>query len=191
MRERLNTILLSPFFLAAIISVIIIILLPPIVNKYELKLLDKGIVEKKDGVCYFNDIDNDGISEETIASPNLNGQASIRIQSLDHALWDQWNFRGQYQSTPKLIFSDYDKNNKTDIFLTTLIGDSVFLHMVTPESDAHDKKEFFLEKIDTSKGINDYSFGPVVAADFNNDNYDDVLLFIYAGFHYSPQTLYF
>jgi hypothetical protein len=190
MKERLIAILLSPFFLAAIISVIIIILLPPVINKYELVLLDRGIVEKNGGVCYFEDLDSDGISEETIASPTINGNASFRIQSLDKALWDQWNFRGQYQLNPKIIFSDYDNNGKKEIFLTTLIADSIFLHMVTPETGEKDKKEIFIDKLDTSKGKNDFSFGPIKAADFNNDNYNDILIFIFAGFTQQPRKLY-
>jgi len=102
MKDKIISILLNPFVISSIISIIIISFLPEYFPKYEIKYIKDGVFHKE-RIAYFFDLDGDNISEQIICGESSNGNAYFQVFDLNGSIIDQWNFYGKFPSDEKKI----------------------------------------------------------------------------------------
>ncbi|MBT8385332.1 MAG: hypothetical protein KJO83_06455, partial [Bacteroidia bacterium] len=93
MRQKLLQLLLNPFIIAGLISLIVISFLPDYFSKYKVDLVNQEKVSLE-GIVYYADLNNDGKSEKIDAlksqSPN-NYNASYMVYKSNGDFVDQFN----------------------------------------------------------------------------------------------------
>jgi hypothetical protein len=131
----------------------------------------------------YADLDHDGFSERIQTMINLPGNAGIALRDGEFTL-GQWNFRGSYEpGSPRFMIGNYDHDQNDEIYIFTLVKDTIFLHAL-----AYSKEPFLFirERLITRVGIRyeepDYLFLPGKVIDMTGDGYDD-LVFAIAGGH--------
>lgn len=105
MNQKLVSIFLSKYAIAAILAVTIIVFLPEYFNKYNLDVVEEKLSDVKASFYYY-DIDNDGWSETIKGLNDQNNEKfpAINVFTKDGILIDQWNFRGTFLTENKQIF---------------------------------------------------------------------------------------
>ncbi|MEI7980922.1 MAG: hypothetical protein WCI71_04675 [Bacteroidota bacterium] len=93
--KKLRVIFLSPFLLALPVTLLIIFLLPGIFNRYRLEIIRNGLIDKRDGIEHYADIDQDGNSERLVLFNNTEGNASIKIIRQNGFILGHFYFSGE------------------------------------------------------------------------------------------------
>ncbi len=186
-------IIASPFFLAIPIAIAIILLLPIPFSKYLVTPTKKKITDKPNSYISFDDLNGDGYDEEVIAFHNeINGHAAVKVLTKNGTNYDQWNFPGYFQKPPPYWFYIADLNNDKfkEIYVFYNMNDSLFMAAFQPYPD---KKTLFAKKFITNfnirNGKSDYRISCVKTADFNNDNFDELVFNVLGGYCRQPRML--
>lgn len=184
--------LLSPYFIAFIIALIIIVLLPPMFNKYKAVLIESEIIEKKDGRMYYHDLDNDSLSEKIIVFPNKNEEAAIKICDHNKGIIGQWNFKGKLNAKlDDVSFGDYDHNGFAEVYFFSKKEDSVFLNIIEPlKPDGLNINGKFITTVNRRNGKIDYRIISGKIIDLNNDNQGEFVLNVLPGFSLQPRGIF-
>ncbi|MBI9038644.1 MAG: histidine kinase [Bacteroidales bacterium] len=184
--------LLSPYFIALIIALIIIVLLPPMFNKYKVELIESGIIEKKDGRQFYHDLNNDSLSEKLIVFPNIKEEAALKVIGHNEGIVGQWNFKGKLNDKNDCIsFGDYDNNGFSEVYVFSKTEDSIFLNIIEPlNPDGFDLKGKFITTINKRDGKMDYHISNGKVLDLNNDSYGEFVFDIRAGFSLLPRGVF-
>jgi len=189
--NRLLKIIINPFFLSLVFSSVIIFLLPPLFNKYELKLNLKTILEQQVDF-FYNDLDGDNFSEQIDNGSNSKGFARLYIRNNKGLTIDQWNFDHKYIPMGNKIFvSDVNNDGKKEVFVFTFDNDSIFLNAVDPlGTGTYLFQNRFITKINDFKKEPDFSISKGYFADLNNDRFKEIIFAINAGFSLFPRKLF-
>jgi len=156
MKKNLVHHLLNQYFLATIISLAIIYFLPNYFLKYKIKLQESNILPRVGSLVYYEDLNNDFISEKIILKNNNTGNACYEIQNSKGGIIDQWNFSEESnKGNSKLFFLDIDNNGFKEIAIFTQKQDSIFLNITEPfMKKGIQKNKIFIEVIE--KHNNEY-----------------------------------
>jgi len=190
MKNKLLSILLHPIFIAVVISLVIIYFLPDYFTKYKIELVNQELFNR-DHRVYFEDLNNDNISEEIICYQNSLGNAGFEIHSPNGELIDQWNFPNKHSNFNNLWFYDVNNNGFKEIYLITQKRDSLFLNIEEPfvENGIH-KKNILIEIINEHNNkfkIDSQIFG---AFDINSDGENEIFMTLKRGFSGNPRGVY-
>ena len=188
-------IVISPFIIALPIGLVIILLLPPIFEKYTIKL-DKSIYAK-DQQHYFHDLDHDNHSEliRTCDAYGLSAFPYIScyrdyVPGVNHDLIGQFNWGKPFLKISRLMFGDYDNDQSDEIYFFSYSNDSVFLDGLDPLN----QRRFFLDRFITTatfrEGQPDFEIFNGGLHDIDNNGYKEVIFTITAGFSLYPRTIY-
>lgn len=183
-------ILINPFVLSIVFSLIIIALLPPVFDKYVLDLKLKTKLLQEIDYTYY-DLDNDGLSEQIEVTFNSKGMASLYIRDNRGFTIDQWNFDTYY--FPQSHFNNvYDINydGKKEVMLFTRRNDSIFLNAVDPMgTGTYVYQNKFIAIMKKFDGKDDLFIKRSTFSDLNNDGYAEIIFPIDAGFSLHPRKL--
>jgi two-component sensor histidine kinase len=188
--RRLSQILLNPFALALMVSGLLLLIRPPGINKYVAEMVDTSVNFNQNQQVYY-DMDQDGISEHLTTFFNTAGNVGIALFTNKISL-GQWNFKGIFQvESPRIMFGDYDHDNLSEIYIFTLVEDSVMLHIMEYSA----KPDFLLrDRFITEVGKNlmnpDHKILPGGVTEMNGDDYGDLIFAINSGFSRQPRNVY-
>lgn len=190
--KRIAEFILSPYFLALLVSAIILPFLPKTFDKYEAKLISTEIMPEN-LFRYFEDLDGDGNSETINIFPYNKDLTAVTV-SKGNNLIDQWSFRGGldfWLKTGLYIKGDRDYDGMNELYLFTLSNDSIFLHCI----DDFNKSQTTLRNhfIDTC-GKSDVSPDPFIIPaemeDLNGDGFRELIFGVGTGFSLYPRNVY-
>ena len=194
MKKHLRKLLLSSFFLALIISLIIIIFLPPVFHKYKAKIIDESPKNLIGEIIYFKDLNGDGIEEKIIAYKDPLNYLSFQIYDENGGIYNQWNFPGNYfkgGGVNELYFGDINKNGITEIFCFTVNSDSVFLNCYEPFSDSGITiRKKFITTIEHYNDKLDFASSGLHFQDMNNDGSVEIIFSIGACYSIQPRKIF-
>ena len=94
MIKRGLNILIHPATLSLLIGCIIIYLLPPVFNKYQVRINETKKIHEPEIFSYY-DLDSDGFSEEILYYGPPDNYPSFIVKNKGKII-DQWNFKGVF-----------------------------------------------------------------------------------------------
>lgn len=190
--KKFRPFLLSPYFLALVITLLIIVILPDIFSRYKSELIRSGFINKSKGFEFWVDIDRDGNSERLILFNNTEGKASVKIMGQNDYIIDQLYFKGRIIShDPALYFSDIEKPGRTRIYIFTVDHDSVFLHCAEPGRESkYIFRDVFITKVSNRDGIYDFNLSNVRFMNLDHDGTRGMMFTINAGFPLVPRAVF-
>lgn len=192
MKNKLISILLSPAFIALVISLVIIYFLPDYFSKYKTELIEERQLPNNTRI-YFNDLDGDNESEKIITQNTVLGDASFIVYNKCGDLMEQWNYEGVYpRDIHNLSFYDFDKDGFKEVIAIIQKRDSAFLAIAFPViKDNNITKNIYIDSIGEFKN----TFQLITPAPRNvkilNTGLDKELLFtLTSGFACYPRFAY-
>ncbi len=189
--NRFLYIITNPVVVSLFLSTVILLLLPPVFDKYNLKLLLKTKMQQESDFFYC-DLDNNGYSEQVIIATNSKGFAQLYVRDQNGSTIDQWNFN--YPRSPfayHLYSSDINNDGNKEVFVFTYNNDSIFLNAIDPiGTKDYLFQNRFICKTNKYKGKTDFHIKKGVFADLNNDGFQEIIFPITAGFALFPRRLF-
>jgi len=182
----------SPYFLSLTVAVIIILLLPPIFQKLKIEIVEDSLLEHKESIHYYKDLNNDGNTELIIAYGDSHGQFCFQVYDHLGGVAGQWNFPGECSRyTMELFFGDVNDNNILEIYGFTVHNDSVFLSAFEPLPDDRTLINFrFIDTFGTQGRQIDFNIPFLKVDDLENDKKKEIILCIAGGFSLTPRKIY-
>jgi len=190
-RNSILHILTNPFFIAFLLLLLFI----PLVNNYfpyfTASINLTGLVEKKDGMMTYHDLDGDGRSEEFISFINTQGKPAYKVTNQDRQIIDQQEFEGDaFPSRCPLVFTDLNRNFHPEVVAFYQRRDSLFFSIIEYGEEMQKSllTETFVSLIRNTKGKPDYLVGLGPAADLDGDSVDELVFSVRAGFPLIPRN---
>ncbi|WP_181374549.1 sensor histidine kinase [Polaribacter aquimarinus] len=184
--------LLNPYVISFCITIGVLLLLPNYFNKY---LLIEGNDKKfntKDSRFFYEDIDNDGLSEKVILiNNNETKKASYMLFHDNGDLIDQFNLDTEFDLDKQAWFQDTNANNIKEIYILTKSNDSIFLTIQEHISwEKPVKEKVFVDAITPFNGV--YHFRGGRPSSLYNLNYPKkyVHFSICVGYGGNPRSVY-
>lgn len=190
-KEQIIKGLTHPLFLALLPAVTIIILFTNPVEEYFLKIKNVNSAGNQHNTEYYEDLNNDGISENINLVENNIGCLAIKLQNSNDVSLSQHNFPNfPYSEYQQLAFIDQDKDGYTEIYFITFTTDSIFMNCLEPYDEQFKLKRKYIDTIFRKLDKPDVSQGKFYLADVDEDNTDEVVFAIKAGFALYPRRVY-
>jgi anti-sigma regulatory factor (Ser/Thr protein kinase) len=190
--QGVRSVILSPFFVALPVSLLIILLLPELFPKYNIRPERSGQVDKPDGIEFYEDLDDDGTSERIILFNNTENKASIKILSLDGDILFHYYFSGVILPTMgSLVTGRFHHSRHPGIFFLTRTTDSILLQGICP-ADSADTVVFNLPVtwFHPENSIRDLTLPGFFLQDMDGDGVKEIISGIMAGFRVEPRMLF-
>jgi len=187
-RKTILRIVLQPITLSLVIGLVIILLLPPIFNKYNARLISSEKTNLSE-VTVYHDLKNSGNSNRIVFFADQE-QPHLIIWENDRIV-DQWDHQGEYGVGDFYFFADYDHDSLVELYFLTVLNDSVYLNGINPYASG--ETSFLHTKIDWYKkqnDINDCFVQFIKATDLNGDGYQDLVFSISTGYTAYPRKIY-
>lgn len=193
--NRLINFLLHPAFISLIISLLIIWALPPIFNKFEVKLTNSLIALQDGDVRCYHDFNHDGNSEFVMFRfhSTINNKPYFSIKDKDNKIFNDWPIsHGQWLiGHINVFFGDFDNNGQDEVYGLSISNDSIFLNGIEPLGS----KEFVVrEKFITMCGITNNSIDSQIMSgmlcDLNGDSYKEAIISITSGYSIQPRAIF-
>ena len=190
--KGLFSLLLNPFTLALWMTLLIEFLFPVRIDKYGANLIESGKYLNNSRIQYI-DLNGDGSSEKIDIFHNGFGTASFTVWNSNGVL-GQWNLKGNYdfaQSTGIVNTGDYNKNSIKEIYIFTLVHDSLILHILTDYlSKTQEKKSRFITRVGINNGNMDPYIIPAEMEDLNHDGTEEFIFGVGTGHSLSPRRVF-
>jgi len=187
----LKVLITSPFFLSLIPFIIIAPLIQRGFDRYLIEL-EESSVNLLGHYSWFDDIDNDGLSEQ-LKAIDLENITGLAISRQDEII-DQWNFRGSFNFISKetlFITGDRDDDGIKEIYVFTISNDSVLLHCISDFStDTLSLKNRLVAVVGRGYKSPDPFIIPAKMEDLDNDGIKELIFGIGTGYSKSPRNVY-
>ena len=182
--------LIHPLVMAIPFAVFTILTLPDYFPKYEVVLLDQGMIDKPGYLEYQKDIDGDHRPERIAFFSNTEKKASIKILEEDHTIGKHYYTDGTLLSlSPNLYFFDRDSSGAEEIYFFTRRHDSLFFQGV----DHAGKQDFIFRDVFITRLADplseDYRCEHLACTDLDGDKTNEFLINYIAGFPLQPRGL--
>jgi two-component sensor histidine kinase len=180
---------ISPFFLAIPITVILLFLIPDLFPGFNAKHLEAGLVDKKSGLEYYEDIDQDGSDERIIYFNNTQNQASIKVIEDNGEIGEHFYFSGRIiPQTTAVSFGEKSAGGAKLIFVYTLSGDSLLLNVVDYGGKGRNRISVkFIDRIEIRNDSHDFVLPKTWCTDLDHDGVNEFVGGILAGFSLKPR----
>lgn len=191
MRERLLSILLRPYALALLPTVVMVIVLPDFFQAYRLAVNFKKSLGPLEDIVNLRDLDHDGTVEVIRFGHSNIYDASINVYRTNLIPIDQWNLSGKRCYFNQTIsYWDENGNGSDDIFVFTNDGGDIYLSaidLLLPNKKLFTKRVFsgYVDSLD-----NDIMPSTILFEDLNNDGSDELIFGLNAGFSAYPRNLF-
>lgn len=184
-------ILTSPVTVAYIITLAAIPFINPNFPQYQAKVTSSGLVEKRDGMINYFDINCDGKSEQFLSFINHQGKPTYKITDQDGLVTDQQEFEGDaFPVRCPLIFTDLNHDGDPEVIAFIQRSDSLFLTIIEYHQDMHKQMiaDQFVTKLRNQEGKKDYNVSAGTFADLDGDSTDEVIFSVKAGYALIPRN---
>lgn len=172
---------------AAILTTFVTLLIPPeTFAKYKLELADV-LGENPDSYRFFEDVDNDGISEyfDHVAINLPNHSLDIRK---DNSLIDVYVFpENERIISKRIVFSDLNNNQNKELLYLSIIENNVLLNIL--EYNVQKSKFQLLDKVQVDT-FSYYSGEPDIVNYSILTKNDTVFFDLQAGYSVQPRNIY-
>jgi len=190
---RPQDILANPLFLAVAASSIIILLLPLKFPKYQAEITRKVSTSALNKTLMYEDIDGNGYGDMIFTGKNPIENSFVGLYYFPGMKPEQWNFRGEYNfvNNEYLITGDYDADGSLEIYVFTMVSDSIFLHGI--DCKRGDQPIFinrFIAKVGSREDKTDASIIPAEMDDLNEDGQKELVFGINTGYSIYPRNVY-
>ncbi|MBU2649852.1 MAG: histidine kinase, partial [Bacteroidetes bacterium] len=188
----IRNIIYSPYFLSLPVAIIIILLLPPLFQKIKIAVVEDALLEHKESIHYYEDLDNDGNTELIIAYGDAHGQFCFQVYDHFGGVAGQWNFPGEFSRyTRELYFGDVDNNGILEVYGFTVQNDSIFLSAFEPlPVDWTLINLRFTDKYGTLGRQIDFNIPFFKVVDLEDDGKKEIFFSIAGGFSLTPRKIY-
>lgn len=188
---KLKSLLTNAYLLSIIPFIIFLVFFPVNSKRYNLELLKSEVLPKGHYV-YYDDLDNDGVSEKLTAIDDFNTCALLI--SNENGIIDQWNLRGNFGFVMKsslFITGDKEGDGKKEIYVFTTSADSIYLHCISNLANPRASLTNRFIAI-TGKGIKnpDPFIIPAEMDDLDGDGIKELIFGIGTGFSYAPRNVF-
>lgn len=193
--NRLINFFLHPTFISLIITILIIWALPPIFNKFDVKLFDSQISLQKGNIRCYHDFNNDGNSEFVILSfhSEIGNKPYFSIKDQNNSIYNDWPIsHGKWLDyRNNVFFGDFNNNNQEEVYSLTISNDSIFLNGIEPLGS----KQFVVkDKFLTMCGINNNSVDTHIKSamlcDLNGDSQKEAIIALTSGYSIQPRAIF-
>lgn len=192
-KEQIASFLINPLIIALPLALMTILLLPTEFSKFNLRLIKANPANKKglNTIQYYHDLDGDECDELISHFENSIKQCAIKVNDGNGNYLGQWNFNGSLPSNSRnLTYLDYDGNGTLEIFTVYQRQDSIFLGGIDIHIDSEKiLDDLFVDKINSVNGTSDFTTN-LYNYDLDNDNQNEILITISAGYSEQPRQLY-
>ncbi len=140
---------------------------------------------------YYFDLNGDGRSEKALVFKSGKEITSLILYEWDDDLIDQINIGGKKVKRADLFSGDYNSDKKSELYLFSYLGDTLFLNVIDPYSTSNQvirRKQ--IEGCKTGGGVAEYRITGSVMEDRNGDGIKEFYFAINAGFSLSPRNLF-
>ncbi|MCF8303314.1 MAG: histidine kinase [Bacteroidales bacterium] len=183
--------LTHPLFLALFPAIAFILLSTNPVEEHYLKITNTDPQGNERCRVYYEDLNNDGISEKISLVENNIGCLAIKLQNSNDVSLSQHNFpEFPFSEYQQLAFIDHDKDGYKEIYFITFNTDSIFLNCLEPFDEQFKLKRKYIDTIFRKLDKPDVSQGAFYLTDVDEDNTDEVVFLIKAGFALYPRRIY-
>ena len=190
--KRLLNLLVNPFILSILPTVIIIYFLPLNYDRY-LLTVEKADKLVNNHLIWYEDITLDGNSEKILII-DQNNLTRVLVYDNKGRLFNQWNFKGHLDYFVKreiLISGDYNHSGEKALFFFTMSNDSIFLHAIHGlENQQPYFRDRFITKIGAGKGNPDMRFFSGKMDDLDGDGIKELIFGLNGGFSLFPRSVY-
>ena len=167
--------------------------MPVYFSKYKVELKEHAAVQRKDSQVYFQDLNNDNISEKIIGYKNTLGEAGFEIHKANGDFVEQWNLSSYSPvNNPNVLwFHDIDHNGFKEIYTITQKEDSIFLNIIEPfKKKGVDKRDIFIDTMLSHN--NKYHLYPseILSANYKSGGVKEVVFTLNCGFGGNPRNAY-
>lgn len=185
------TILLSPFVISLLASVVLILLFFPTVSKYQISIYQTFKIETE--LQAYDDLTGDRISDKITFRMDTAGFYSVIVYQNPSGLMNQWNFEGKLLSMTNdfLITGDYDNDSQKELYIFSLRHDSILLQCISDLNNNEPKfKDVFIAHVGFRKGNYEASIRKAEMDDLNNDGFKELIFAVNSGFSLSPRNVF-
>lgn len=190
-RKRTFALLVNPFILAAIPTIVLVFSVPVIKQPYLLDLTGRARVPENTYWSY-NDLDGDGNSEKISSFDYPNG-SGITIHR-DGLTLNQWNIDGTFRfsgKSPLNIPADCNGDGLKELYFFSLRGDSILLHSVPdPARPAMGISNRLIDTAGPGRTGPDPRIVNARPQDLDGDGTAELLFGITSGFSKYPRKIY-
>jgi hypothetical protein len=185
-------VLISPWFLALLVTIPVFFLLIPLPAKYKLTIARNYNLQTN--VLLFDDLDNDGAGDQIIANDQyLWKSVFITVKQTRPADSFQQIFRGNFFFTNNYFLStgDFDNDRIKEIYFLTVSRDSLLLHQqVLPEEENAGIENYFVDIVSSTAEKPDLHvfFGEM--DDLDKDGFKELIFLVNAGYSCQPRKVY-
>lgn len=192
---KIRKYILQPWPIALFIAIVVSwVFLGGLVNKYNIEIIeDVPLEEKYDQLAYFNDLDNDGISEKILSFQSHENKHSIQIWSNDGGIIAQENFNGLPPlDSERIGFGDYDQDGYCELYVFCQLSDTVTLNAFEPfdEINPLQIKNFNITGLTRKYAEPEFRIRDINFIDITSDKYPDMVFTISSGFSLIPRKIY-
>ena len=200
--NRLGAILLNPFFVGLVVSLIVIYFLPTNFHKYQSDFISREY--EFESQVYFQDLDNDLYSEKIwfhYDGNNKPGDKAYNVPAIQiddncsavkpNKVIDQFNITKQFPKNQKLFFGDFDNDDFKEIYFYGLRNDSLFLTGLDPLKRKRFFLNKFLAKFNIFNKMPDLVYGhKIFLYDLNDDGNKEIIGSINGAYSASPRFVF-
>ena len=130
--KKLLPLLTHPVVLSLSVTVVIILLFFPHVSKYMLEIKEQ-IYKKADKIEFWDDLDGNKYSDRILFTEYPNNITAVTVLFKGKKDLNEWTVRGRsvFTNNNNFFTGDFDGNGTKEIYVFTVINDSLFLHQIS------------------------------------------------------------
>ncbi|MCF7859592.1 MAG: histidine kinase [Candidatus Cloacimonetes bacterium] len=174
--------------ISLLITIPIVFFLPEIFDKYNAEITDRTINSER-RIIYFEDLNNDGISEKIIFQSTTPGMINLFVYENDLVL-EQWNLEGLRIPSFESICGDVDNDGLTELFIFTYRNNKIFINCLSPFKNKFYVEDRFISEYFPVSNVIDCNVFTLGLFDNNDDGINELYFYTNVGFSEYPRKIF-
>lgn len=190
---RVGRVMLSPYLLALIASLVVISVFRSPIPEYLLTVEGETTVQDDHVVTLYEDVDGNGFSDRVFVVNTTVGDCGFSLVRLPGWVVQEWNLPGRFLFDTQDFFmvDDYDGDGKKEAYVLTILGDSLLLHIVPGLAGLDSTfRTLFLTRIGLKNGKPHLAIRAVPMTDLNGDGRKELVFAVISGYPVFPRKLF-
>ena len=193
--NRLQALFLNPYVLSGLPAVLLFLIIPVEHKRYVLEQHSLTVMNANEFFVY-EDLTGNGYSERIWFRwfPDRARTSFMIVQNESGALYNQWNFPGDFSSFPNGDFhvsGDFNGDGANELFFFTVSGDSLLLNALFDLSDNHlGISQRLITRLGKGRIAPDPTLFLTPLADLDGDGEKELVFAVSSGFSLEPRRVY-